>query len=124
MAGPGTTANYPALGVFVDRAALSVAQPMLTISNFGLKRTIPTKNSKVIKFRRYEKLAPTSGAQPGTLKSIVEGVTPSTVNPTPTDLSATLYQYGNLSQITDQAIWVNESDVDPTTPTTDEGGLS
>ena len=112
MAGPATTASYPALGVFVDRAALAVAQPMLTISKFGLQRKIPTKNSKVIKFRRYEKLAPTSGAQPGTIKSLVEGAVPSTVNPTVTDLTATLYQYGNLSQISDQAVWVNETDVD------------
>lgn len=112
MAGPATSTTYAPLGVFVDRVALAVAQPLLTISKFGLQKKIPTKNSKTIKFRRYEKMSPTSGATPGTIKALVDGVVPSTVNPTSTDLTATLYQYGNLSQITDQAIWVNETDVD------------
>jgi N4-gp56 family major capsid protein len=112
MAGPGTSTTYAPLGVFVDRIALEVAKPLLTISKFGLQKKIPQKNSKTIKFRRYEKMSPTSGATPGTIKALQDGVVPSTVNPTPTDLTATLYQYGNLSQISDQAIWVNETDVD------------
>jgi len=113
MAGPATTGNYaPLSGAFVDKVSLAVAQPMLTVSKFGLKKTIPTKSTKIMKFRRYEKLSPTTGKDPATIKTLVEGVVPSAVNPTVTDITATLYQYGNLSQISDQAIWINETDVD------------
>lgn len=112
MAGPATTANYAPLGVFVERTTLEVALPILTISKFGKKYTLPQKNSKTLKVRRYERLAPTSGAQAGTIKSMAEGVVPGAVNPTITDYTVTVAQYGNLSQISDQASWTNFEDVD------------
>lgn len=107
-----TTANYTALSNFVDKAALAVAQPLRTISKFGKKVTIPTRNSKTIRFKRIERLAPLNGAQPASVKALVEGVVPTAVNPTETNLTASLYQYGNLAQISDQAGWINEVDVD------------
>src|SRR5574343_345965 len=108
----GTTANYAAITQFVDRAALRVAEPLLTISKFGKKVTIPTKNSKTINFRRYERLAPTTGKDLGTIKQLVEGTVPGDVNPTVTTINVTLSQYGNVSRISDQAAWINETDVD------------
>ena len=112
MPGPATTANYTALSNFVDKAALEVAHPLRTISKFGKKVTIPTRSSKTIKFKRIERLAPLNGASPASIKALVEGVVPSAVNPTETVLTASLYQYGNLAQISDQAGWINEIDVD------------
>lgn len=107
-----TTANYAALGAFINKAGLEVAEPLLQYSKFGKSITLPQKSSKVIKFRRYERIAPTSGKDAASLKSLVEGVVPSTSNPTVTDYSLTLSQYGNVMEFSDQAIWVNEVSVD------------
>lgn len=98
-----TTANHANLGVFVNRTCLAVAQPQILTNRFGRQESLPSKNSNVVKFRRYERLAPTSGLVPGTIKSIAEGVVPGDVNPTSTDVTVTLAQYGNVSRVTD---WV------------------
>lgn len=105
-----TTSNYAALGNFVERTCLEVAQPLLTISKFGKKYTLPTKSSKSMKVRRYERLAPTSGATPGTIKAMAEGVVPVAVNPTNTDVTITVAQYGNISQISDIVIGTDFTD--------------
>lgn len=96
-----TTANHANLGVFVNRTCLAVAQPQILTSRFGRQESLPSKNSNVVKFRRYERLSPTSGLVPGTIKSVAEGVVPGDVNPTSTDVTVTLAQYGNISRLTD-----------------------
>ena len=106
-----TTANHANLGVFVNRTCLAVAQPMILTSRFGRQESLPSKNSNVVKFRRYERLAPTSGLVPGSIKSIAEGVTPGDVNPTSTDVTVTLAQYGNVSRVTDWTTITSFEDV-------------
>ena len=96
-----TTSNHANLGVFVNRTCLAVAQPMILTSRFGRQESLPSKNSNVVKFRRYERLTPTSGLVPGSVKSVAEGVVPGDVNPTSTDVTVTLAQYGNISRLTD-----------------------
>ena len=112
MAGPATSVNIAPITSFVEKATLAVAKPLLTISKFGMKKTIPTKNSKTIVVSRVERLAPLNGYGLATTKALVEGVVPSTVNPTRTDITISLAQYGNLSSSTDIANWINEHDVD------------
>ena len=107
-----TTANYANLGYFIEKMGLEVAQPKLQYARFGKKFTIPEKSSKTIKFRRYERLAPTTGKDPATMKLLVEGTTPSDVNPTVTDYTLTLSQYGNVMRFSDQAVWTTEVSVD------------
>lgn len=106
-----TTSNYSPLSVFVDKVALERAKPLLCISKFGKKVNLPTKSSKTIKFSRYERIAPTTGKDPASVKAVVEGTVPSDVNPTRTDYTAVVAQYGNVSRISDQATWTNETDV-------------
>lgn len=106
-----TTANHANLGVFVNRTCLAVAQPILLTSRFGRQESLPSKNSNVVKFRRYDRLAPTSGLVPGTIKSIAEGVTPGDVNPTSADVTVTLAQYGNVSRVTDWTTITSFEDV-------------
>jgi len=96
-----TTSNHANLGVFVNRTCLAVAQPQILTSRFGRQESLPSKNSNVVKFRRYERLSPTTGLVPGTVKSVAEGVVPGDVNPTSTDVTVTLAQYGNISRLTD-----------------------
>jgi N4-gp56 family major capsid protein len=57
---------------------------------------IPTNNSKVARFRRFEALSNTGISTP-----LVEGVPPAGQTPTKTDVDATISQYGN---------WVGFSD--------------
>lgn len=106
------TGTLTTLSSYVHRKSLDVAKPNLPHEALGLQTPIPEKNSKVIKFRRYEKLAPTAGSTLGTIKLLVEGSTPTTTQPTLTDVTITLSQYGNLLQWTDVASWINEVDVD------------
>lgn len=107
-----TTSNYAALSSYIEKAGLAVAEPKLLYAKFGKKLSIPQKSSKVIKFRRYEKIAPTDGKTAASVKSLVEGQVPSETNPSVTDYTLTLSQYGNLMRFSDQAAWVNEVSVD------------
>ena len=107
-----TSTTYAPLSSYIETTGLAVAQPKLVHSKFGKKITVPQKNSKTIKFRRYEQIAPTNGASAATAKILVEGTVPTETNPTTTDYSLTLSQYGNLMRWTDQAAWVNEVSVD------------
>ena len=113
MAGILTTATISSqINNYVQKKTLNRAIPNLVHSAYGLKNTIPTRNSKVMKFRRYERISPTTGKDASTIKSIVEGSTPSTTSPTITDVTVTLGQYGNLFQWSDQTSWINIEDVD------------
>jgi len=61
----------------------------LVFEKFGQTAPLPTKSSKVVKFRRFEALALATTA-------LVEGVTPSGTKPTITDYTATLFEYGDF----------------------------
>jgi N4-gp56 family major capsid protein len=84
----------PRTAAYAQKEFLKRGMPYLVLEKFGQARPIPERNSKVTKFRRYEALDPT----PNTLS---EGVTPSAKQLVPTDVTATLVQYGDLITITD-----------------------
>lgn len=103
-----TSSTISALNSFLEKAGLEVAQPKLHYANYGTKKTIPQKNSKSMKFRRYERFAPTTGAQLASIKTITEGVNPTDTTPTLTDVTITLTQYGNLVRFTDIAMQTSD----------------
>lgn len=108
-----TTANYSNLASYIQTTGLKVAEPLLVFGKYGQKETIPTRKSKTWKARRFEKFqsAATAGATAATVRSIVEGATPSDTNTTVTDISLTLSQYGLLTRYSDIAEWTDEVSV-------------
>lgn len=107
-----TTSTLSSLTSYIQRTGLERAKPNLIYSDYGKKVSIPQKNSKTIKFRRYERISPTTGAQLATLRSLSEGVIPNNTTPSVTDYSASVAQYGQWFQFSDQAVWTNEVSVD------------
>jgi len=107
-----TTGTIAPLTVYIQRKGLSVAEPNIVIGEYGLKNTIPQRNSKTMTFRRFERIAPTTGKDASTIKSLVEGTIPTDTQPTITNVSVVLAQYGNLFRVTDQTEWINEVSVD------------
>jgi N4-gp56 family major capsid protein len=68
--------------------------PYLTLEKFGQAKSLPANKTQSIKFRRYNSLGLRTTA-------LTEGVTPTSEKMTATDITATLYQYGGLVEITD-----------------------
>lgn len=86
---------------FYDRRMLSRALPHLVHTWFGQIRDIPTNNTNVIKFRRYNSLTVSTTA-------LTAGVTPSTASMTVTDVTATMLQYGNVIEASDELLLTTE----------------
>jgi len=100
-----TTANLPsALSEFYDRVFLTRAKPLLLFSLFGQNRPLKTKNSKIIKFRKYNALAAST-------TPLTEGVTPAGNDLSVTDMTATVAQYGDYIKITDMVDLTNPDPV-------------
>lgn len=95
-----TTTKYadsgisPRTNVYAERKMLKYAAPVCVFDKFGLLRPMPKNKTQSIKFRRPNVF--TAATVP-----LVEGVTPSTTQFSYTDVSATLLQYGQVSEITD-----------------------
>jgi N4-gp56 family major capsid protein len=68
--------------------------PYLVLEKFGQVYVMPTKSTKVAKFRRYNALALATTPR-------VEGVTPAGTKVTVTDVTATLEQYGDFVPFSD-----------------------
>ena len=84
----------PRVAVHAAKDMLKRGQPYLVLEKFGQAKPLPTRHSKVQKFRRYNALSlATSG--------LTEGVTPTAKQLSVTDVTATLSQYGDLVTITD-----------------------
>lgn len=111
-----TTSTIAPINAYINRKGLSVAQPLCCYATYGEQYTIPAKNSKTIKFRRFERIAPLTGATApdGTTPSriLVEGVVPDNTAPTITDVTIATAQLGQYFQYSDLAEWINEVDVD------------
>jgi len=81
-------------------AAFAIAQLLvrghedMILEKFGQTYVLPTKSTKTAIFRRYEALAVATTA-------LVEGVTPSGVKPTITDVPVTIEQFGDFIPYTD-----------------------
>ncbi len=79
-----------------DRKLLSVAETDTVFLKFGVKRPIPSRGGKNVEWRRFEKFILPSGSY-----ILTEGTPPSVTNATIGNVSATISQYGQWSQITD-----------------------
>lgn len=82
------TAAYAAVDL------LKRALPYLCLEKFGQAKPLPAKRSQSMKFRRYNSLDTAT-------TPLTEGVTPTSKKLTKTDVTATLYQYGDIVEITD-----------------------
>ena len=84
----------PRTAAYVAKQLLERGQFLMTIERFGQAKTVPKNNTQVVTFRRYESL-------PRATSPLAEGVPPTGSNLVPTDVSATLQQYGDWVPITD-----------------------
>ena len=84
----------PRTTAYADRRLLTRITPNNILGQFGQSRTIPSKSSSTVKFRRYNRLAVATSP-------LTEGVTPTGKTLTNTDVTATLKQYGDFITITD-----------------------
>jgi N4-gp56 family major capsid protein len=94
----------PRTAAYAAKELLKRGIPYLVIEKFGQAKTLPEKNSKVIKFRRYSAL-------PTTPVALTEGVTPAGQTLTSTDITATLSQYGDKTTLTDVVLDTHEDPV-------------
>lgn len=83
-----------AVNNWYDRMLLERLTPLLVHDRFAQIRDIPRNNTNVIKFRRYNSLAPNTTA-------LTEGETPAGTSLSITDVSATVQQYGDYVTISD-----------------------
>lgn len=79
---------------FYDKNLLEVAGPNLVHQQFGKKVGIPKNNGKTVEFRKFSTL-------PKATTPLTEGVTPSGTPLEVSTITATCYEYGNYSTITD-----------------------
>lgn len=95
----------PRTAAYAAKNLLKRGLPFLIIEKFGQPPAVlPTRSSKVIKFRRYEALDPTPNV-------VTEGVTPSAKKLTITDYTATLVQYGDRFVTSDVVVDTHEDPV-------------
>ena len=88
--------------LFYDRMLLIRARPHLVHDKWAQQRPMPSGNGELIKFRRYTNLATNT-----TILS--EGITPTGKQLAKTDITATVYQYGDFVHITDRVEITNTS---------------
>jgi len=107
-----TRANIPyEINNFYDNVLLTRALPFNLHGLFGQGRAIPSKTgTNTIKFRRYESLLPAT-------TPLTEGVPPAGSSLTTTEITATVFQYGDFVTISDV---VDTTIVDPILTETSE----
>jgi N4-gp56 family major capsid protein len=84
----------PRTAAYVVVELLKRAMPYLCLEKFGQSKSLPANKTQSMKFRRYNSLGLRT-------TPLTEGVTPTSEKLTATDITATLYQYGGLVEITD-----------------------
>jgi len=94
----------PRTAAYVVVELLKRAMPYLCLEKFGQAKTLPANKSQSMKFRRYNSL----GLR---LTPLTEGVTPTSEKLTASDLTANLYQFGGLVEITDIIVDTHEDPV-------------
>ena len=94
----------PRTAAYASKDLLTRGLPFLVLEKFGQSKPLPANSSKTIKFRRYTAL-------PNTPTVLVEGVTPAGTPLSYQDVTATLTQLGNLTQITDIVMDTHEDPV-------------
>ncbi len=94
----------PRTAAYVAVELLKRAMPYLCLEKFGQAKSLPGNKTQSMKFRRYNSLGLRT-------TPLTEGVTPSSEKLTATDITATLYQYGGLVEITDIIVDTHEDPV-------------
>lgn len=94
----------PRTAAYAADRLLSRAEPYRCLSKFGQMQSIPKGKTKVVKWRRYNKIALAT-------TPLTEGVTPSSTAVTNTDVTATLNQYGDRTRLTDVIMDTHEDPV-------------
>ena len=84
----------PRTAAYAAVELLKRAMPYLCLEKFGQAKSMPGNKTQSMKFRRYNSLGLRT-------TPLTEGVTPASDKMTATDITATLYQYGGLVEITD-----------------------
>jgi N4-gp56 family major capsid protein len=84
----------PITAAYTVRGLLERSMPYLCIEKFGQAKELPGNSTNTMKFRRYNAL-------PLALVALTEGVTPPSKKLTKTDITAVLYQYGDVVELTD-----------------------
>ena len=79
---------------YIQVELLKRAMPYMVLEKFGQSKSLPANKTMSMAFRRYNSLALRTTA-------LTEGVTPTSEKLTATDITAQLYQYGGLVEITD-----------------------
>lgn len=94
----------PRTAAFAALKMLARAMPTLCMAKYGQMQSIPKGRTKVVKWRRYNKLAVAT-------TPLTEGVTPTGSAITNTDVTATLAQYGDHTRITDVIMDTHEDPI-------------
>ena len=94
----------PRTAAYVVVELLKRAMPYLCLEKFGQAKTLPANKTQSMKFRRYNSL----GLR---LTPLTEGVTPTSEKLTASDVTANLYQFGGLVEITDIIVDTHEDPV-------------
>jgi N4-gp56 family major capsid protein len=94
----------PRTAAYAVDKMLERANPQLNMGRFAVVTTVPKGKTKVCKWRRYGRLAPST-------TPLSEGVTPGAGSFTVTDVSATLAQYGQYVPLTDVILDTHEDPV-------------
>lgn len=84
----------PRTAAYVVVELLKRGMPYLVLEKFGQAKELPMNKTQAMKFRRYEHL-------PLATTPLIEGVTPTSIKLTFTDITAILRQYGSVVEITD-----------------------
>lgn len=94
----------PRTAAYVAAKMLARAEPYKSMANFGQQVAIPKNKTNAVKFRRYNALAPNT-------TPLIEGVTPAPDDILPTDVLATLQQYGRYVPVTDVVLDTHEDPI-------------
>lgn len=94
----------PRTAAYAVDKMLERAQPQLNMARFAVVTSVPKGATKVVKWRRYSRLAPTT-------TPLTEGTTPTINSLTSSDVTATLAQYGQVLGLTDVIMDTHEDPV-------------
>ena len=83
------------IAAFYDKNLLMRAVPYFVHDKYGQAKSLPSKSSETVKFRRYSNLAAAT-------TPLTEGVTPAGSQLAVTDITAKVVQYGDFVTLTDK----------------------
>lgn len=107
MSSPITGINTlpPPIQQWFDNVLLSRPMTNLIYKTFALKKQLPSRSGRTVRFRRYNNL------QTATVPLPASGLTPPPQAVTAVDIDATISFYGDYTLITDQVTFLNQDPV-------------